>query len=173
MDLDAKQTRNLFLAGTVAFPKPFASSGTISLCVGDLTYSRSQAPQNKDLVIVQEFNSNRTVVRLMLQRAVSALFVPGERNGGGVFQISNEPFIYDFDQGEWFLDSDVNAATIRARLNLQPHDDISTRNSILRGMVFVGEDQPILHITEIAQTAGADLEMSNGYPCCQWESCCQ
>jgi hypothetical protein len=173
MDLDAKQTRNFFLAGTVAFPKPFASSGTISLFVGGLTYSRGQAPQNKDLVLVQDFNGNRTVVRLMLQRSVKALFVPGERNAGGVFQISYEPVVEDFDLGEWFLDSDVNEATIRARLNLQPQDDIATRNSILRGIVFVATDQPIVHITEVAQTAGDDLEMPDGYPCCQWESCCQ
>jgi hypothetical protein len=172
MDLDAKQTRNFLLAGTVAFPTPFPSTGAISLYMGHLTYSPGQAPQNKEVVLLQQFHGNTTVLRLMLQEDVSAIFIPGERDGGGVFRISHEPYVDNFDRGEWFLRSDVSPATIRARLNLQPNDDIATRNSILRGIVFIDEDQPILHITEVAQTAGAELE-PEGYPCCQWRTCCQ
>lgn len=158
MELDARQTRSLFLAGTVAFPTPFPSSGTISFDVGRLTYSPCDRPMEKDLVISQEYQIARTNVRLMLQDDVSAIFVPGVRDERGAFQISNEPCVEDFEKGEWFLDTDVNPGTVRARLNLKDHDDISTRNSILRGIVFIPEDRATLHITELAQKAGADCD---------------
>jgi hypothetical protein len=147
------------LAGTVAFPTPFPSAGTISLAVGHLTYSPCERPKDRELVIVQDQRDNRRVVRLMLQEDVSAVLVAGTRDESGVFRISRKPRVDDLEQGEWFLDSDVNAGTIRERLNLQDADDISTPNSILRGIVFVAEDRPIIHTTEIFQTAGEDVEL--------------
>jgi hypothetical protein len=41
MDLDLRQTRRLYLAGTVAFPTPFPSSGIISFEAGHLKYTLS------------------------------------------------------------------------------------------------------------------------------------
>ncbi len=154
MDLDARQTRNLFIAGTVAFPTPYSTTGVISLDVGQLTYSPGEPAKTNDLVISQELRSNRTVVRLMLQQHVSAIFVPGVRDSAGKFQISDAPRVDSLERGEWFVDTDVNQATVRARLKLKPKDDISTRNSILRGIVYIAQDRPLLRINEVALTAG-------------------
>jgi hypothetical protein len=178
MDLDARHTRGLFLAGTVAFPTPFPTTGTISLDVGHLTYSPGEAPKEKDLLTVYEYRRDRSVVRTMLQEDVAAVFIPGvwDENKKKVFRISDEPRLDDLEKGEWFLDTDVNPGAIRKRLYLKPEIDISTHNSRLRGIVFVAEDRPVKYTIEASQPAGADEELS-GFPrahgyariCC---SCC-
>ena len=167
MDLDARQSRGLFLAGTVPFPTPFPSMGTIALDVGQFTYSQGQPPHAKDLVLVLEFDGNRTVARIMLQDDVSAFFIPGFRDANGAFQISHAAQVGDLDEGEWFLNGDINAATVRQCLGLGQQDDISTRSSILRGIVFIAEDSPILRTTEIFCMAGEDEELQ--FPCCTCE----
>jgi hypothetical protein len=174
MDLDARQTRSFFLAGTVALPSPYPTLGTISFTAGQMTYSPGERPQDKDLVILYEYQQNRTIVRLMLQEDISAIFVAGERDARGVLQLSARDYSENIEQGEWFVDTDVNAATVRARLNLQQQIDISSRNSVLRGIVFIAEDRPIFHVTEFSQTAGADVESEGFYPCCPcWRICCK
>jgi hypothetical protein len=175
MDLDPRQTRSLFLAGTVALPRPFPSLGTISFDDGQLTYAVGENPQNKELLILQERHHNRTVVRLMMLEDVSAVFIAGEWDTRGAFQISDKPYAEDLEQGEWFVDTDVNIATVRNRLNLQQQVETASRNSILRGIVFIAKDRGTLRITEVSQTAGAEDEDEDGYPCCccpTWKTCC-
>lgn len=166
MDLDARQARNFFQAGTVTFPTPFPSTGTISLDVGKWTYSVG-ASKDKDVILVQEFRGNCTIVRLILRNDVSAIFIPGVK-ANGKFRISRKPYVANFDKGEWFLNDDIKEDVIRKRLDLDPKDDIRSRNSILRGIVYVPEEKRILRITETATTAGAD-EYILECPC----SCCR
>jgi hypothetical protein len=165
MDLGSRQSRGLFLAGTVPFPAPYPSTGTIALDNGQLVYSQGQPAHATDLVLVLEFDRNETIVRMMRQDDVSAIFIPGTRDAQGTFHISQAAHVGNVELGEWFLDGDVNAGEIRQRLNLNQEDDISTRNSILRGIVFVAEDRPIMRITEVFYLAGADEELVK-FPCC-------
>jgi hypothetical protein len=158
MDLDFRQTRELLVAGAVAFPTPFPSTGTIALRTSDLIYFPNERPKRKDLVIVHEYHPGTRIVRLMLQEDVSAIFVAGSRDDQGNFRTSHKPSVDDFDEGVWFLDSDVNEATVRQRLNV-PHDDISSESSILRGIVFIPENRRILRIIESSHTAGADDQL--------------
>jgi len=153
MDLDARQTRDLFLAGAAAFPTPFPNTGAISLERGNLTYSRRERPRETDLVIVQEFSQRRrSKTRVVLQEHVSALFVPG-RWRGQTFRISRRRQVHDLDRGEWFLGGDVNATEVRGRLRLRDEDDITTRHSILRGIVFVAGYRPVITISECIELA--------------------
>ena len=159
MDLDPGQTRRLFLAGTVAFPTPFPSIGTIWFETGNLTYSAGESPKVKSWVIVQERSPrDRTMVRALLQQDVAAIFIPGLWEGDK-FRISRALRVDDFEQGAWFVDSDVSAATIRARLNRSEEDDLTTPNSILRGVAFVAKSAPVLSIAEVAETAAATCDI--------------
>jgi hypothetical protein len=165
MDLDARQLRSFFTAGTVAFPRPYPTLGRISFQGGRLTLAPAGQPQNKDLVIVYEYQPNGSIVRTILQEDVSAIFVPGERDAAGAFTRSEKPYAESLERGEWFIGDDVNAAAVRARLNLQA-PDVSGPNSVLRGIVYVPKDRPILKVTEVAQTAGAEAESPEEICCC-------
>jgi hypothetical protein len=156
MDLGARQTRGLYLPGTVPFPTPYPSTGPISFDVGHLSYSAIEPPRDKDLVVSQEHRGNQTIVRVMLQEHVSAVFIPGARNVDGVFRPSDKAQVDNFDEGEWFLGSDVNADVVRRRLKLGVQADISSRGSKLRGIVFIATERPVLRIMESTGTAGSE-----------------
>ena len=81
MDLDCRQTRRLYLAGTVAFPTPFPSNGIISFESGNLKYAAGEPAKVKVWVVVQEYSHrDRTIIRAILQEDVAAIFIPGTRN---------------------------------------------------------------------------------------------
>lgn len=156
MDLDNRQTRRLFLAGTVAFPTPFPSVGPISFQSGSLSNSPGVRSNSKGVIVVQD-RSNRDWTRShsILCEHVAAVFIPGTRDQNGVFKISGEASADDDEKGEWFVDSDVSAEAIRYRLGLSDDIDISTRDSVLRGIVFVNEYRPIISNAEMIATAAA------------------
>jgi hypothetical protein len=100
------------------------------------------------------------MVRAILQKHVTAVFVPGIRGANNRFQISHQSKLDDMEKGEWFVDSDVNADIIRSRLNWSGEDDITTRGSVLRGIVFTGKDAPILSVAEVTETAAATVDIA-------------
>src|SRR5262245_61759767 len=149
MQLDTRQTRRIFLTGTVSFPVPFPSAGAISFEACNMCYSAGENTKAKDLVVVQESSHNsRTIARAILQNHIAAIFVPGIRGPNNRFQISQQAKLEDLEKGEWFVDSDVNTDTIRSRLNWSSEDDITTRGSVLRGIVFTRKDAPVLSVAE-------------------------
>jgi len=168
MDLDARQSRGFFLAGTVPFPAPYPTTGIIALDTFQLAYSQGQAAHATKIVLVVEFSGNETIVRTMRRDDVSAIFIPGTRDANGTFHISHASQVGNIEHGEWFLDGDVESGEIRRRLNLNDQDDISTRNSVLRGIVFIAEDRPIMRTTEVFYTAGADEELLETACTCKW-----
>jgi hypothetical protein len=159
LDLDYRQTRRLYLTGTVAFPTPFPSSGIISFESGNLKYAASEPAKVKDWVVVQECSHHdRTIIRAILQEDVTAIFIPGTRKSNGKFRISREAMVDDLEKGEWFVDSDVNSEVIRARLE-QSKGEITSRDSKLRGIVFVAQDAHVLNIAEMNETASASCDI--------------
>ena len=113
MQLDSRQSRRLFLTGTVSFPVPFPSAGAISFEARDLRYSEGKNTNAKDLVVVQESCHNAlTMARAVLQKHVAAIFVPGIRGPNNRFQISQQSKLDDLEKGEWFVDSDVSVAEV-------------------------------------------------------------
>ena len=76
------------------------------------------------------------------------------------FRISREAMVDDLEAGEWFVDTDVNSAAISARLELSKGDDITSRDSKLRGIVFVAEDAHVLNIAEMCETASASTDIA-------------
>ena len=91
MDLDYRQTRRLYLAGTVAFPTPYPSSGIISFESGNLKYAAGEPAKVKAWVVVQEYSHrDRTIIRAILQEDVAAIFIPGNRKSNGKFRISRK-----------------------------------------------------------------------------------
>lgn len=163
MDLDARQTRRLFLAGTVAFPQPFPSTGEITFEGGNLKFAGDQAQKPEPMVAVQEHaRRNRSSRRVVLQDHVTALFIPGTRSPDGTFCISRKKWVNNFERGEWFLHSDVNPDAVRDRL--APEDKKAkgkngkNGDTTLRGIIFLPEHLPVVSMTEETTTAGEALE---------------
>jgi hypothetical protein len=145
MDLDYRQTRRLYLAGTVPFPMLFPTVGTITIEDGNLSYSNNGQIITKLLVIVREKpGPEHATTRVILAKHVAAIFFPaGEGNR-----------VDDFEDGEWVLGPNIRADADR------------------RGIVFVPEYRPVLTNNEITQTAGSvgapQVGYSYGCDCCNW-----
>jgi hypothetical protein len=77
MDLDARQTRNLLLAGTAPLPTPYSKTGVIAVYMGHLTYGRGQQVR-KRLLMVLDPSHHRTTVQTVVRRDVAALYIDGE-----------------------------------------------------------------------------------------------
>jgi hypothetical protein len=152
MDLDVRQTRRLFLAGTAAFPTPFPTAGAVAFETGYLKYSRGARPKETAFVSVVELSHRtRSKTRVILQEDVSALFIPG-RWRGGQFRISRRAQVHDLERGEWFLDGDVNADCVRERLKLK-ECPVDPENSVLRGIVFVAGHRPVITTSQRVELA--------------------
>ena len=171
MDLDSRQTRRLYLAGTVAFPTPFPTAGSISIEDGSLFYSG--VPQGTAFVVVQEESGRtRAAIRLVREDDVAAIFFPGvwvETEGKSVFRFAKQAD--DLEQGEWFLNPEINADQISERFSI----NVRSRDSGARGIAFVPEHLPLMTINERAETAGSAGELSTrwidkmGCDCpCRW-----
>lgn len=164
MDFDARQTRRFVLAGTVAFPKPYPSIGTISFEKGRFKYSPDHDPKHEDLVVVQERSrGSRLLIRIFLRRHLATIFVPGEKSGEDRFRISCKKWVNDSRNGEWFLESDINPDEVRKRLDLGDAD-ITSRESVLRGIVYVAESRPVLTVLEEATLAFDSRELAMMIP---------
>ena len=173
MDLDARQTRSLLLASTVCLPEMCSETGVIAVYRRKLTYGQGQQVRRRLLTVVEQVGK-KTIVHQMLRRDVTAVYIHGDRDDAGDFHISKEPWVDNFDRGEWFLLREINAREIRARLGLPRNDVVSTRDSVLRGVVFVEKGRPVLKATEVALAAGEDGG-GGGYPCCRsrLRPCCK
>lgn len=173
MDLDLTQARCLLLAGTVPFPSLFPAIGVIQVTEGDLRISRDGKIKRTGLVISRHDQDCRVDSRLVQQGDVAGMFVPGKRDEYGTFQISDALCVDDFDEGEWFLDEDVDEHEIRTRLNLHDGIDISTPASLLRGIVFVPEDRGTVSTVEMSLRAGDEVvEPHRARSCCRPGGCC-
>jgi hypothetical protein len=171
MDLNARQTRRLVLAGTVALPTPFPSTGIISFEAGSLTYASGRAPVATPFVVIQErARGNRSLTRATRQRDVAALFVPGVWRADGTFRISRRRWVNDLERGEWFLTDDVHAGEVDGRLQLRGAD-ITTRDSILRGIAFIRKSRPVVSVTEVISTASEIIEWEEQYCTCSYCTC--
>ena len=174
MDLNHQQTRQIFLVGKVAFPTPFPSIGTLSFESGVLSYAKGEPRRPTKFVVVQQAScGDKTVLRAILQRRVAAIFIPGWWSRGK-FRISRKKCVEDWENGEWFLDKDVSAQKVLRRLKLSKDVDITSRVSILRGIVFVGENQPVVNITEtitLARSTSASARSTKevDFPTCTCE----
>lgn len=160
MDLDNRQTRRLFLAGTVAFPTPFPSIGILSFESGRLTNSPGRKTDSKPVVVVQD-RSDRSWTRThaILLEHIAALFIPGAFDSSGQFQIAQDSSVEDDEKGEWFFETDITAQAIGERLRLPEGFDISTRDSKLRGIVFVKESRPVVSSAEMIATAAVTRDV--------------
>jgi hypothetical protein len=175
MDLDVKQTRRFYLAGTVAFPTPFPSAGGISIEDGSFQFPDDGDKENngekkdkennggkKDkvtFVVVQEKSGVRqATTRVVHKSDVAAIFFPGvwvDTDEGPVFRFAERERVHDLEEGEWFLGPQIKVTKITTRLKLaQRNIDITSRDSGVRGIVFVPEHRPVLTVYECAQTAG-------------------
>ena len=160
MDLNILQTRGLYLAGAVAFPKPFPCAGAISIQDGHLSYPTGT--RGATFVVVQEKGSllEPATTRVVLKVDVAAIFFPGDWQGE-VFQFAEPDGVHDFEKGEWFLHPDIDADKISEKLKI----DIRRPDSGARAIVFVPESKPVLSTHEPVQTAGS-IEYPKVSPCC-------
>lgn len=175
MKLDARQIRRMLLVGAVPLPKPFPSTGGISLESIKVAYSRGTSKRTP-FVVLQERHRD-SVTRLIPTGGVAALFIPGrwikKPKVGWVFQFSKRCSVHNFDRGEWFLGPDITAEAIRARLR-NPKLAIHKRGNPARGVVFVNKSQSVISFTETVQMAGSIGSSAEEPYCCDPTSpdCC-
>ena len=166
MKLDFRQTRRLYLAGTVAFPMPFPSVGEI--WIDDGTVSHGSSTHEETFVNLHEKpRLESDTVRVVLKQHVAAIFFPGLWEGEPnrkkkVFHFAE--CVHDLEQGEWFLTSDIGIDTISEKLGI----DIRKRESAHRGIIFVPANRPVLTNQEYGETAGTIASMVRGCDPCRW-----
>src|SRR5215510_1582558 len=116
MDLDYRQMRRLYLAGTVALPVPFPTVGTISIEEGKLANSPHGKIETKLLVLVrEELAPEHARTHVILAEWVAAIFYfTGEDNR-----------VDDFEKGEWALGPPINADKIPGKVKA----GVARRNS--------------------------------------------
>ena len=127
MNLDFRQTRSLCLAGTAAFPKPFPSARGISIEDGHLSYATG-AREAIFVVVQEEFALEHATTRVVIKENVTAIFFPGvwedDPDRGRVFRFAEPDGVHDFDKGEWFLDTEIEAEKIseKMKVNIKRRD---------------------------------------------------
>jgi len=166
MDLNSRQTRRLFLAGTVSLPMPFPATGVISIEDGTLHCSSGGQATPTTFVIVQDRPGlEHATLRVVLAEYVAAIFFPGEweiqPDQTRIFRFERGGRVEDFEQGEGFLNPEIDAKKISARLKI----DVTNRDSDARGVAFVPEHRPVLSISEATKTAGATGELPAASDC--------
>lgn len=153
MDLSPQQARRFFLSGTVAFPTPFLSSGIISFETNNWTLGVGQPALATSFVVVQEVAAGAgTIVRVIKQEDVAALFVPGEMVGSE-FEVSNSATIDNLEQGLWFYNTKVDVEAIQQAIKPKPDTSFLNRSSSLRGIAYVQAGAQIWNVAEIPATA--------------------
>lgn len=159
MDLSPQQARRFFLSGTVAFPTPFLSSGIISFETNNWTLGVGQPALATNFVVVQEHAAgDRTIVRVIKQEDVAALFVPGEMIGSQ-FEVSNSPTIDNLEQGLWFYNTKVDVEAIQQVIQPKPDTSFHNRTSSLRGIAYALASAQIWNIAEIPSTAAESCDI--------------
>lgn len=158
MDLTTKQVRRYLLAGTVGFPTPFPSVGTISIEGHRSPYP--SGPRDETFVVVQE---NRGIchalARMILKDQVRAIFVPGEtrydaQGNPTAFEFAHTRAPVDFDKGTWFVEQEIDAATMAKALSVNEQRIADRDTSPVRGIVFVDEHARVISFLEANETAG-------------------
>jgi hypothetical protein len=152
MNLSVRQTRQMLLAGTVAFPRPFPSAGIISFETGSVIPDRDQGPADMEFLVVQELGRGRKLTTHSVRPAdVRAIYVPGRRKDK-TFRISMRREVRDFDHGEWFFDQQIAIKDIAKQLQIDERR-LLTRESVLRGIVFVRGNRPVIRSAAYIATA--------------------
>lgn len=149
MKLDIRQTRALYLAGTVRFPLCYSDSGEVWLDNCVLQF-RGDSEKSNFVFLHEKSSLEYSVTRLVRLSNVSAIFFPGcweERQGKRVFRFSDE--VHDLERGEWFYGPDVNAEKIQEVLMT----DIHNREAGAKGVVFVPESRAVFSQDEWTETA--------------------
>jgi hypothetical protein len=151
MDLDYRQMRRLYLAGTVAFPMPFPTVGSISIEEGKLARSPQGSMENKLLVLVrEELTPEHARTHIILAEWVSAIF----------YFTAKDNRVDDFENGKWELGPPANADKVSGG---KAKASGTRRETGRRGIVFVQEHRPVLTLDEVAQTAGSVGARPVGY----------
>ena len=152
LHLDVRQTRRLYLAGTVSFPTTFPSSGYVAI-VRPFVQPDDAGEGTRIFVQLRETcglgsgghprHSQGACGGDLFSRVARAM-----RSGAVA---PEQVGICDFEEGVWFLKPHIDAQRISDRLRA----DITTLESGVQGIVFVPEHRPVLTITECTQTARA------------------
>lgn len=156
MQIDPKQTRLLYLSGTAALPGPFPSLGVISIEQHCLQFPPDNRSETQSFVVVQQVHSpQRRVTHLIRSDRVAAIFFPATTKAGADSKAEVRAECRDIDsaEGHWFLTPDIDTGVIAEKLGISP-DELASRASTARGVVFIPEQEPLLSQVEIGQTAG-------------------
>jgi hypothetical protein len=154
MELNVRQTRGMYLAGTVPLPRAFPTAAPITIEAGCLCHACDERQDEVFVSILEEAELRFSVTRVILLENVAAIFFPGVWTKDGaknVFNFAEPNEVDDMDKGEWFLKSNIDAKKISQKLKV----DVSRRDSGARGIVFIPRNAPVVSIEESVRPASS------------------
>lgn len=137
-DLDPLETRRMYLAGTVPFPTPFPTVGTVTIEDSKLSFQVLEEVKTPTLIVEDPVRFDNKVVRTVFLKDAAAIFVPDAADDGEPSDPCSKTCV-DFGKGKWFLGEEVD----RARNEGKPFP----------GIVFVAADASILSRIDVTLPA--------------------
>ena len=166
MKLNSALSRRLMLAGTVEFPTPYPTVGTISIETHQVHYPPDDRVEEEVFVVVQELQHlSESVTRVIAKEHVAAIvFVGGGGKKGAKEDKGNDENgfarcaeSFDAETCIWFLKPDIDLKKIAKHLGIGA-EALAGRDSPARGIVFVPEFAPVLSMCESTQIAAEAAE---------------
>jgi hypothetical protein len=149
-DLNPLETRRMHLAGTVPFPTPFPTVGTVWLKAGKST-----------LVIEDPVHFDNKVTKTVYLDNVAAIFAPDPSGGDWSDPCGNK--CIDFERGKWFFGKNIITGITS-----------SISSESFPGIVFVAADAPVFSRVDLTLTAaktsmlGLPMMLMCGCLCCPY-----
>lgn len=141
-DFDSLESRRTYLSGTVPFPAPFPTVGTITFRQSTVSGDCRDDAVSKPVVVVEEpTRFDNKVVRTLLRQDVAALFMPDPAAGDDWPGVRGGMFV-DFEKGTWYL-GDNAISDIADRVGYQSFP----------GIVFVAAHAPVFARIDITLPA--------------------
>jgi hypothetical protein len=137
-DFDPLETRRMYLAGTVPFPTPFPTAGTVTIEDSKLSFQVLGEVEKPTLIVEDPVRFDNKVVRTVFLKDVAAIFKPDAACDGELADPCSKTCV-DFEKGQWFLADEVD----HARNSGKPFP----------GIVFIAADASVLSRIDLTLSA--------------------
>jgi hypothetical protein len=145
-DFDPLATRRMYLAGTVPFPAPFPTVGTVTNKNSKLVFPVLGEVAKPTLIVEDPVRFDNKVVRTVFLKDVAALFVPEAAEDNCCTDPCGKASV-NFEKGKWYLGEEVAG--------------VGTDGKPFPGIVFVVADASVLSRIDLtlpaAETCLIDL----------------
>lgn len=163
LELDPLETRRMYLAGTVPFPTPFPTVGTVTINDSKLSFQVLGEVEVPTLIVEDPVRFDNKVVRTVFLKDVAAIFRPQLPEDQGCTDPCGKKSV-DFENGTWYLGKEV--------------EEVGKECGAFPGIVFVAADASVLSRVDLTLTAAETCLLDLPSPamlmcgclcsCCRW-----